>query len=1143
MLLEQPLRASEELHQLLWDRIPQPLWLYDPETLSFLAVNEAAVTTYGYTRKEFLSMTIKDIRQPGDIPKFLDRLSREDSRTHNISARHKKKDGTVFDVEITSSSVEIDGLRARLVLATDITERLRVEEELSFQKALFEAQSEASIDGILVVSSAGRILSQNKRFVEMWGIPPRVLASREDEAALQSVLDKLADAEGFIAKVKYLYEHPDEVSRDEIQLKDGRTLDRYSAPIQNSEGKNCGRVWYFRDITSRKRVEDDLRKQKELLQKIFDNIPLMVSFFDADGQVVLLNRAWERTRGWKLEEIRRQNLDILTESYPDPDDRQRARDAIDASTGEWSDFTIKVRDGRRIDTTWAVVPVGDGTRFAIGQDITENKRAEEQVRLSERRFRQLAENIHEVFWVVDPNKREMLYVNPVYEQVWGRSCQSLYERPESFIEAVHPEDRDRVSAAVERQRYGEKFDAEYRIERPDGSIHWIHDCGFPIKDEAGKVIRIVGVAEDITERKHADDQLRELTSALENAVEGIGRLDARGCYVYVNQAYADLAGYTPEEMIGTPWQPTVVAEDQAKMADAYSRMLSDGKVEVAARGVRKDGSVFHKQLVMVSAFDREKKFNGHYCFMKDITDRKRAEEEMFRLIAAVEQTADSIVITDTGGIIQYVNPAFERITGYAKDEAIGRTPSFLKSGKTEWEVYRDLWETIKRGEVWTGQLINRRKDRSLYEERVTISPLRDSSGEIINFVAVKQDITQHVQLEDQFRQAQKMEAVGKLAGGVAHDFNNLLTAINGYSDLTLRKLRAEDPLRSNIEEIKKSGQRAARLTSQLLAFSRKQVLQPTVLDLNTIISDLSKMLQRLIGEDVQLQASLDPALGRVKADRGQIEQVLLNLAVNARDAMPEGGKLLIETKCVDLDQEYAARHVAITPGPYVLLAVSDTGCGMDEETRGRIFEPFFTTKGVGRGTGLGLSTVYGIIKQSGGSIWVYSEVGIGTTFKIYLPRLDEAPDEQAPGAKKADLVQGTETVLLVEDEEMVRNLARQILEACGYRVLDAPHGGAALLRCERHEGQIHLMLSDVVMPEMSGRDLARRLLPLRPEMQVLFMSGYTDHAVMNHGVLDANTHFIQKPFSPDALAHKVREVLDNPVNPGPPKGRMEGAAG
>ena len=382
------------------------------------------------------------------------------------------------------------------------------------------------------------------------------------------------------------------------------------------------------------------------------------------------------------------------------------------------------------------------------------------------------------------------------------------------------------------------------------------------------------------------------------------------------------------------------------------------------------------------------------------------------------------------------------------------------------------------------------------------------------------------QTQEQLTQARKMEAVGRLAGGIAHDFNNLLTVLIGRSQLLLRRLGAEDPVRADIELMEHTADRAADLTRQLLAFSRKQVLQPSVLDLNVVVANLAEMLRRLIGEDIALVTALDPALSHVKADPGQIEQIVMNLAANARDAMSKGGRLTLETANAELDAAYARRHVEVRPGPYVMLAVSDTGLGMSPETLTHIFEPFFTTKGPGQGTGLGLATVYGIVKQSDGHIWVYSEPGRGTTFKIYLPRVEEAVDPSVARPRLPEPARGHETILLVEDEPAVRDLARDVLRAHGYTVLEARHGREALLISERHSGPIHLMLTDVVMPEMSGRELANRLASLRPTMPVIYMSGYTDAAVVHHGVLDPGTTFLQKPFTPDALARKMRQVLD-----------------
>ncbi len=508
--------------------------------------------------------------------------------------------------------------------------------------------------------------------------------------------------------------------------------------------------------------------------------------------------------------------------------------------------------------------------------------------------------------------------------------------------------------------------------------------------------------------------------------------------------------------------------------------------------------------------------------------RVKLDQERQLLSTVVNKTAENVIITDADGTIVYVNQAFEHTTGYTRAEAVGHNPRLLKSGYQPPEFYDQMWATIKNGRVWHGRFINQKKDGAYYTEDATITPVTDSSGQIVNFVAVKRDISIELQREAQYQQAQKMEAIGRLAGGVAHDFNNLLTVITGYAEISLlNQTDANDPLQKNLKEIVKASERAANLTRQLLAFSRKQVIQPVLLNLNDSISDISKMLQRLIGEDIELVTLPDKDLDTVKADPGQIEQVLMNLAINSRDAMLHGGKLTIETANVYLDQAYASQHIDVKPGPYVLLAISDTGTGMDAETQARIFEPFFTTKDKEKGTGLGLATVYGIVKQNNGHIWVYSEPGRGTTFKVYLPQFRRAAVPANLRLPTQPVTGGTETILVVEDEAPVRKLVYYTLQEKGYTILEAENGPDAVQLCQQHLEPIHLLLTDVVMPGgLVGSQLTRALLLLHPEMKVLYMSGYPDKSIIHHGILADGNAFLQKPFTPTSLTRKVRAVLD-----------------
>jgi two-component system cell cycle sensor histidine kinase/response regulator CckA len=669
---------------------------------------------------------------------------------------------------------------------------------------------------------------------------------------------------------------------------------------------------------------------------------------------------------------------------------------------------------------------------------------------------------------------------------------------------------------------------------------WFNIVADPLLDENGSLIGAVHAMSDITEVKQAEEALREsekrYRQVIENATEIIYSLEIDGNFVYGNPACLKATGFSLEELRQHNYQDLIVPEHQKRLTEIYIKQFLERQAKTYEEFpfFNKSGEVvwFAQNASLVI---EDGKVVGFHIIARDITERKRVEEALKeseeRYRTAIEHSNDGVTIVK-GDIHLYVNQKFLEIFGYSHPEEIVGRPLLVTVHSDDRDRVIEINRKRQRGEdVPSGyEFKGIRKDGGIVYIEVSATKTI-YRGEAVS-LAYLRDITERKRVEEeravlqeQFRQSQKMEAIGRLAGGIAHDFNNLLTIIKGNSQLSLMDLKQDDPGRENLEEIQKAADKASDLVRQLLAFSRRQMMEIKVVDLNTLLRNLEKMLGRVIGEDIELVTILAENLRSIKVDPGQVEQVIMNLAVNAKDAMPSGGKLTIETANVELDEEYVHKHIAAKPGHYVMLSVSDAGVGMSPEIKERVFEPFFTTKEKGKGTGLGLSTIYGIVKQSGGNIWVYSEPGQGTTFKIYLPQVDEPVDELKEEVVK-DIARGNETILVVEDEETVRKLAIRILKKQGYRVVEASEGGNALLLGEEFKDPIHLILTDIVMPKMSGCQLVERLKEIHPEMKVLYMSGYTDNAVLHHGVLEKGTNFIQKPFTVDGLTRKVRKVLD-----------------
>jgi PAS domain S-box-containing protein len=757
--------------------------------------------------------------------------------------------------------------------------------------------------------------------------------------------------------------------------------------------------------------------------------------------------------------------------------------------------------------------------------------AERKLRESERRFAITLSSIGDAVIATDVQTR-IGFLNPVAAGLTGWPSEEAVGRPlHEVFHIINEQTRQPAENPVTKIiREGKVIGLANHttLLARDGREIPIEDCGSPIIDDKGTITGSVLVFHDVSERRRSEHSLTLFRELIDRTNDSIEVVDPdTGRILDVNEHACRSQGYTRDEYLSLT-VPTLdpTMDDPEVWAASVAHLRAFGSLIHQGLHRRKDGSIFP-----VEAHISHIRLDREYlvAIVRDVTERQRAERALVEshslLNAVVEGTADAVFVKDLRGRYLMINTAGARFLGKKVNEVLGKDDRALLTPDTADVVMASDLRVLASG-------FSQHVEETLTAAGVTRTYLatkgvyRDAHGQVIGLIGISRDITEQKRLEEQFRQAQKMEAVGRLAGGVAHDFNNLLTVINGFSEMVFSSLQRDDPSRELLAEIRKAGERAATLTGQLLVFSRKQILQPQVVDLNLLLADLLKLLKRLLGEDIEFTLTPGPALGLAKIDPGQFEQAIINLAVNARDAMPQGGRLVIETRNTELDTAFALGRTEVKPGRYVLVSVRDTGHGMDEATKARIFEPFFTTKEPGKGTGLGLAMVYGFVKQSGGHIEVQSTPGQGSTFEVYLPRAAETTPASKSSPDMLVAPKGTETILLVEDEDSLRNLSRLILQASGYTVLEARDGQEAIWVAEQHSASIHLLVTDVVMPRMSGRQLADMLAQTRPDLAVLYMSGYTDEAVLRHGVFEAGVAFLQKPFTPIGLARKVREVLD-----------------
>jgi two-component system cell cycle sensor histidine kinase/response regulator CckA len=923
-----------------------------------------------------------------------------------------------------------------------------------------------------------------------------------------------------------------------------------------------------------------LRASEERFRLLVESVKDYAIFMlDGKGNVTSWNLGAERIKGYPAEEIIGRNFSCF---YTEEDvaGRKPQRELRIAAREGWlEDEGWRVRkDGSRFWASVAITALRDSQGKTRGfskvtQDLTDRKRAHDAIQMlnrelegrmaqldtlnrqleafsssisldlqkSEQKYRLLVDNLREVIFQIDP-RRQWVFLNPAWTEITGFTVEESLGR--SVLDYVYPEDRPQVLERFQAIMDHKEDDCrcEVRWLTRDGRTRWIETHARPLAGWDNQIIGISGTLTDITERKHVEEALHEsedlYLTTFNEAPIGIAHTGMDGRFLTVNRRLCDSLYYSQDEMLSKKFQDISYADEIVADLTAGRRLLK-GEIQTYSaekRYRRKDGSTIWVHVTISLRRDSSGEPRHFISIVEDISQRKLAEDALTeserRYRELFENANDIIFTTDLAGAFTSLNKAGEEAFGYTRREALD-TLNFVEMVVPEnATVAREaLKQESVEGTGGTRELDVVAKDGRRIKLEISSRPILQGR-EIIAVQVIARDVTDRRLLEDELRHSQKMEAVGRLAGGVAHDFNNILTAITGYTNLLAIHFSEGDPRRRNLDEIRKAADRATALTRQMLAFSRKQVLEPTIQDLNAIVTEMDELFQRLIGEHIALVLHLNPALGHVKVDAGQMEQVIMNLVVNARDAMPQGGRLIIETGNVELEESFAHRQLAYHPGPYVMLAVRDTGVGMDKGIQERIFEPFFTTKERGKGTGLGLSTVFGIIKQSAGNVSVYSEPGHGTTVKIYLPRVEERLSETQK-RQALPSSRGSETILLVEDEGGVRALVRETLEMNGYTVLEARNSKEAVALFESNKDRIQMVLSDVVMPETNGPELVELLKSRLPSLKVLFMSGYTEDIMSHQATLDAPVSLLEKPFTPDLLVHKVREVLDQDLS-GPP---------